>query len=120
MSSHGSGHAARAPWISCRPNLSVLLVVLLTTGCRLSEARQMQPQHVNLSTGAWLQPKTKNGKPHTTYLPTQAREAIALLPHSEDFIFDGLPGQCWSLNGAGKAWQSSARPMLGLAGRAPA
>jgi integrase len=93
--------------------LGVLLVVLLTTGCRLSEARQMQPQHVNLSTGAWLQPKTKNGKPHTTYLSTQAREAIALLPHSEDYIFDGLLGQCYSLNGAGKAWQA-VRPMLGL------
>ena len=79
--------------------LSVLLVVLLTTGCRLSEARQMQPQHVNLSTGAWLQPKTKNGKPHTTYLPTQAREAIALLPHSDAFIFDG---RTLVLNGPGK------------------
>jgi integrase len=93
--------------------LSVLLVVLLTTGCRLSEARTMQPSHVNLSTGAWLQPKTKNGKPHTTYLSAQAREAIAQLPHSEQFIFDGLPGQCYSLNGAGKAWKA-VRPMLGL------
>jgi integrase len=93
--------------------LSVLLVVLFTTGCRLSEARRMQPQQVNLSTGAWLQPKTKNGKPHMTYLPMQAREAIALLPHSEDFIFDGLPGQCWSLNGAGKAWKK-VRRMLDL------
>jgi integrase len=93
--------------------LSVLLVVLLTTGCRLSEARQMRPAHVNLMTGAWLQPHTKNGKPHTTYLPVQARDAIALLPHSEDFIFDGQPGQCYSLNGAGKAWQA-VRPLLGL------
>jgi integrase len=93
--------------------LSVLLVVLLTTGCRLSEARRMQPQDVNLTTGAWLQPHTKNGKPHTTYLSTQARAALALLPHSEQFIFDGVPGQCYSLNGAGKAWQA-VRPMLGL------
>jgi integrase len=93
--------------------LSVLLVVLLTTGCRLSEARQMPPQDVNLSTGAWLQPKTKNGKPHTTYLSKQARDAIAQLPHSEEYIFDGQPGQCYSLNGAGKAWKT-VRPMLGL------
>jgi integrase len=93
--------------------LSVLLVVLLTTGCRLSEARQMQPVHVNLSTGAWLQPRTKNGKPHTTYPSTQAREAMALLPHSEQWIFDGVLGQCYSLNGAGKAWKT-VRPVLGL------
>lgn len=94
------------------PKLSTLLVVLLTTGCRLSEARRMQPQDVNVSTGAWLQPKTKNGKPHTTYLSVQAREAIAQLPHSPQYVFDGIPGQCYSLNGAEKAWQA-ARPMLG-------
>jgi integrase len=93
--------------------LSVLLVVLLTTGCRLSEARTMQPDHVNLSTGAWLQPKTKNGKPHTTYLSRQAREAIGQLPHSEAYIFDGVAGSCYSLNAAGKAWQA-VRSMLGL------
>ena len=93
--------------------LSVLLVVLLTTGCRLSEARQMQPSHLNLLTGAWLQPHSKTGKPHMTYLSQQARQAIALLPHSPQYVFDGLPGQCYSLNGVEKAWQA-VRPMLGL------
>jgi integrase len=84
--------------------LRTLLVVLLTTGCRLSEARRMQPQHINLITGAWLQPKTKNGKPHTTYLSLQARAAIAQLPHSREYIFEGMAGHCYSIAGAEKAW----------------
>ena len=73
----------------------------------------MRPEEINLTTGAWLQPKTKNGKPHTTYLPRQGREALAQLPHSHDYYFDGQVGQCYSLTGAEKAWQK-ARGMLGL------
>ena len=64
--------------------LRAILLVLLLTGCRLSEARTMQWQHVNLDTGAWNQPHTKNGRTPTTYLPTQARAALAQIPRTSD------------------------------------
>lgn len=93
--------------------LVAILTVLLLTGCRLSEARMMQRQHVNLITGAWLQPQTKNGKPHTTYLPLQARQALAKLPTRGDFFFMGAYEHCWSRAGVEKTWRQ-VRGALGL------
>ena len=96
------------------PKNGALLTVLLTTGCRLSEALRMAPQHINMQTGLWLQPHTKNGKPHHSYLPTQAREAMVQLPHSPEFIFDGVAdGRHYSINGAEKVWWKI-REALGL------
>jgi integrase len=93
--------------------LATLLLVLLTTGCRLSEARVMQRQHVDLVTGAWLQPLTKNGRPHTTYLPTQARAALVALDSPGEFLFPGVYEHCWSRAGVEKVW-SQVRGSLGM------
>lgn len=97
-----------------RPKLSALLLVLLTTGCRLSEALRIEPEHVDFITGYWIQPRTKNHKPHVTYLPTQARAALAELPHGEDYVFEGTYQATFSVVGAEKAW-GKVRPFLGLA-----
>jgi integrase len=67
----------------------------------------------NLITGEWLQPKTKNGKPHTTYLPTQARAAILKLKRSGDYVFGGVYDHCWSRPGVEKTWRQ-VRETLGL------
>lgn len=93
--------------------LAVLLVVLLHTGCRLSEAREMQWTHLNLASGSWLQPKTKNGRPHTTYLSTQARAAIVSLKRESDWVFPGAYEHCWSRAGVEKVWWQ-VRGSLGL------
>lgn len=94
--------------------LATILLVLLLTGCRLSEARMMKREHVDVVTGAWFQPHTKNGKPHTTFLPTQARQAIAALrPTSSPYVFGGMYEHCWSRAGVEKTWRQ-VRGALGL------
>ena len=94
--------------------LRVLLTILLLTGCRLSEALRMQAGHVNMATGQWNQHRTKNGKPHVTSLPTQARAALSTLLHRSPYYFEGMDGQHYSVAGAEKAWDL-VRDDLGLA-----
>ena len=94
--------------------LRVLLTVLLMTGCRLSEALQMKVELVDMSTGLWIQPLTKNGRTHSTYLSTQARAALATLLHRSSYYFEGMDGQHYSVAGAEKAWDL-VRDELGLA-----
>lgn len=94
--------------LKARPHMPVkmqaLLMVLLMTGCRLSEALRMEPKHLDLRTGQWLQPKTKNKRAHITYLPTQARNALTRLTPGA-FYFEGRdPGSMYSVDGAEKAW----------------
>ena len=93
--------------------LVVLLLVLLTTGCRLSEATHMKREHLNINTGAWWQPTTKNGRPHTTYIPLQVRQEIAKLPSKGEYIFAGAYEHCWSRAGVEKTWRQ-VRSALGL------
>lgn len=95
------------------PKLAALLTVLLTTGCRLSEALQMERAHVDLVSGQWRQPKTKNGRLHVTYLPTQARRAIIALRPNGDYVFGGYYDRHWSRAGAEKVW-SQVRGVLNL------
>ncbi len=93
--------------------LVTILLVLLTTGCRLSEAREMKRAHINVLTGAWVQPMTKNGRPHVTYLPIQTRQALAKLPSKGDYVFHGAYEHCWSRAGVEKTWRQ-VRSALGL------
>lgn len=95
------------------PKMAAMLAVLLTTGCRLSEARVMRWEHVNLSTGKWHQPITKNGKPHDTYLPMQTRTLLQLLPKDSPYVFPGAYEHCWSRAGVEKSW-AQLRGALGL------
>ena len=95
------------------PKMAAIGQVLLTTGCRLSEAREMKKTHVNWMTGQWYQPHTKNGKPHTTYLPTQARHAIQSLSSKTEYVFAGAYEHCWSRPGVEKVWGQT-RKALGM------
>lgn len=94
-------------------NLAALCPLLLMTGCRLGEAVRMKWEHINQA-GQWLQPKTKNGNPHTTYLPTQVQAIIAGMPRRGEYVFTGKYDHHYSTNGAERAWRSC-RQMLGLA-----
>ena len=89
------------------PKFAAVLTGILTTGCRIGELLAMKVEHVNLSTGAWLQPKTKNGRPHTTYLPTQARERLIRLKVKGSYYFEGLYGRPLSLTQVDKSWQKA-------------
>lgn len=93
--------------------LSAMLVLLLLTGCRLGEARTMEWTHLNLQTGEWRQPTTKNGKPHLTYIPTQAMARLRALPRTGEYPFMGHYEHCWSRPGVEKQWRQ-VRKQLGL------
>lgn len=84
--------------------LATFLTVLLCTGCRMSEAREMKWIHVDLVQGLWFKPTTKNGMSHKIPLATQAIAAMEAMPRDGDYVFMGLYGRCWSRCGAEKAW----------------
>lgn len=83
---------------------AAFLTVLLTTGCRMGEARKMAWEHVDLVNGCWLKPTTKNGKPQRIPLPRQACQALRRLPKVSAYMFPGHYGQPWSGAGVEKAW----------------
>jgi integrase len=87
-----------------QPKLAALVCVLLTTGCRLSEALRTQWTDVAFDSGRWRQAQTKTGKPHVTYLPRQARAFIQALPHETPWIFQGIIDQHYSVSGTEYAW----------------
>lgn len=98
------------PIIQALPTLPVkpaaLLSILSTVGCRPIEARSMQWNAINLSTGQWTQWKTKNGKAHTTYLSTQARAYLLRIPQTSPYVFTGaVPNTCWTESGIDKMWK---------------
>lgn len=84
--------------------LETFITVLLCTGCRMSEARQMKWAHVDLAQGIWFKPTTKNGMSQRIPLSRQAIAAIDAMPRDGDYVFMGLYGRCWSRCGAEKAW----------------
>lgn len=93
--------------------MAAMASLLLTTGARLSEARQMERGHLNVTTGQWYQDKTKNGRPHVTYVPTQTRALLDKLPTKGKYFFGGLYEHCWSRAGVEKCW-GQVRGSLGL------
>ena len=88
----------------CYPKLATFIIVLLCTGCRMSEARQMKWIHLSYDESIWYKPRTKNGTPHKIPLSRQALEAIAAMPRTGDYVFMGHYHRCWSRAGAEKAW----------------
>lgn len=89
---------------------SAFLTILLTTGCRMSEARVMRWQHVDAVNGCWLKPTTKNGDPQRLPL---CRQACAILRQiwearpegsANPYVFAGQNGKPWSRAAAEKCW----------------
>lgn len=93
--------------------MGALALLLLTTGCRLSEALAMREEDLNMQTGEWVQLKTKNGRAHMTYVPEQARAALRLLVKKHGWFFAGAYEHHWSRAGAEKVWWE-VRGSLGL------
>lgn len=88
----------------CYQKLATFVIVLLCTGCRMSEAREMKWSHLNMDEAIWYKPRTKNGTPHRIPLSSQAIEAIQAMPREGEYVFMGIYGRCWSRCGAEKAW----------------
>ena len=78
---------ARAPVM-----LQAYFWVLLTTGCRRDEARRMRWADVDLTTGRWDLPKTKNGRVHVLWLSPSVVAMLAALPRRSEWVFTTAPG----------------------------
>lgn len=70
------------------PEFGVYLVVLLYTGCRLSEPLGVTCDDVNLQAAEMFVGKTKNGEPRRVFLPQTAVTALANHPRGM-----GRPGE---------------------------
>jgi len=81
-----------------------LLIVLLTTGCRLTEACSMEWTHIDLQANSWTKPKTKNGRPHRIPLPSQTCAALDALPRKGRYVLMGAYDQHFSRAAAEKMW----------------
>jgi integrase len=71
-----------------RKETGALLKLLLLTGCRLNEVAGMRRAELH-DDGTWHLPgsRTKNKKPHIVPLPPLARELIAGIPVTGEFVF---------------------------------
>jgi integrase len=86
-----------------------LVILLLTTGARLGDALTARWEHVNLETGEWFKPTTKNGHEQRLLLPLQTREKLRPFkgqtpwnPH----VFAGWRHSHWSDASAEKFWSA--------------
>ncbi|MBC7839480.1 MAG: site-specific integrase [Nitrospiraceae bacterium] len=80
------------------------LVLLIMTGCRMGEARQMRWTDLDPISRLWRKPRTKNGSSHVVPLPLQVMEAIRILPKVSQWVFPGVNGAPWSEASAHKMW----------------
>jgi integrase len=70
------------------PKYQAFFLARLLVPCRITELCQMRRSAVSL-TGKWIKHTTKNGRPHTIYIPRQAMEALATLPVHGEYYFTG-------------------------------
>jgi integrase len=80
------------------------LLLLIMTGCRMGEARQMRWADLDQISRLWRKPRTKNGSSHVVPLPVQVMEAIRVLPTTSQWVFPGKNGAPWSEASAHKMW----------------
>lgn len=93
------------PWMA--PKFRLLMTIMLTTGCRLSEGLQMEWTHIDLDACAWLKPTTKNGRSQRIPLPTQTRDALRSWHHSGRYVLMGMYDHHWSRTAAEKTWNQT-------------
>jgi integrase len=72
-----------------RKEFSVLLKLLLLTGCRLNEVAGMRRGELSEDGASWSLPgdRTKNKRPHVVPLAPLARELLATLPGDGELVF---------------------------------
>jgi integrase len=69
------------------PHVQPLLLFLLGTGARMSEALELDWRDVDLRGGRAILWRTKNGRRRIVTLPPRLVVALASLPHREDAVF---------------------------------
>ena len=68
-----------------------IMLVLLETGCRLSEALSMRWEDLNLDVGVWTLPSPKSGHPQAIPLAPSTAKAVNELPRvSSTWVFPSL------------------------------
>lgn len=97
----------QVPDLPAKPRAYLLL--LLLTGARKSEARQMRWQDIEEQNRLWRKPRTKNGASHVIPLPAQVYEALQGLPRTSAWVFPGTKGRPWSNGSVDKYWQAIRR-----------
>lgn len=80
-------HEAERLIAAAAPHVRPLLVFLLGTGARMSEAIELDWRDVDLVWARATFWKTKNGQRRTAYLPATTIAALANLPHREGRVF---------------------------------
>ena len=80
---------------ACSPHLRPLVIFMLYTGARLSEALYLNWRQVNLAHGEVQFIETKNGEPRGFPLHDRVLEVLSALPHRDGEVFrrprDGKP-----------------------------
>lgn len=79
------------------PHLRPLLVFLITTGARMSEALELDWRHLDLAAARARLVKTKTGRERHVDLPPAAVAALSQLPHREGRVF--RPGRARRADG---------------------
>ncbi|MDP1769138.1 MAG: site-specific integrase [Nitrospirota bacterium] len=85
-------------------NIRLFVLLVLATGCRRGEARNMKWCDVDLVNRRWTKPRTKSGQWHMVPLPHQIVHAMKHYPRTNQWVFSGQDGKAWSLSGIEKAW----------------
>jgi integrase len=67
--------------------LRVLLTLMMTTGCRQSEARRARWQDLDVAGASWTIPSPKAGRPQTVPLPPAAVRALRSLRRRSEYVF---------------------------------
>jgi len=71
------------------PHVKAAFVLLLHTGCRLSEALRATWSDFDLTAGRWTIPSTKSGKPQVVPLSEVVVEMLKKVPHTAVYVAAG-------------------------------
>lgn len=77
---------------------------LICTACRRSEALNVRWTDVDLVSGIWTMPVTKNGKPHRLPLPQVLVDRLRALPQTNLYIFSYQFHRPYSIQSVWQAW----------------
>ena len=72
--------------------LRAAFVLMVTTGCRSSEAREARWRDLDLEAGIWSIPDTKAGRPQEVVIPAAACELLKAIPKKGPFVCSGRFG----------------------------
>lgn len=90
---------------SLPPKIRAYLLILLLTGARSGEARQLRWQDIDETSRIWTKKKTKNNHSHRVPLPLQVMEALQGVPRISQWVFPGrTTARPWSSATGRKHW----------------